>query len=174
MAAQSSRKPRDMTPEATRLARLRMLKVMDTEAEPIFDSLVKLASTVCNTPISLVSLLDGERQWFKANIGLEDTSQTPQEFAFCGHAIEGTGLMEVGDTLQDVRFANNPLVTGAPHIRFYAGVPIVMPGGEAMGTICVIGREPKFWMRPSGTCCFNWARRLQKHCCSGSALITLT
>lgn len=143
MAAQSSRKPRDMTPEATRLARLRMLKVMDTEAEPIFDSLVKLASTVCNTPISLVSLLDGERQWFKANIGLEDTSQTPQEFAFCGHAIEGTGLMEVGDTLQDVRFANNPLVTGAPHIRFYAGVPIVMPGGEAMGTICVIGREPK-------------------------------
>lgn len=129
--------------ELARRARLRMLAVMDTEPEPIFDSLARLASAICGTPIALVSLLDGNRQWFKANIGLEGVSQTAQEVAFCAHAIENGDFMEVGDVLADMRFAANPLVTGDPHIRFYAGAPLVMPDGERMGTLCVIDKHSR-------------------------------
>ena len=127
--------------EAKRRARLRMLGVLDTAPEPIFESLARLASTICGTPIALVSLLDGERQWFKANIGLHGVAQTDQKIAFCEHAIQSSALMEVADAQADPRFAANPLVTGAPHVRFYAGVPLVMPGGESVGTLCVIDRE---------------------------------
>ena len=124
--------------EAKRLARLRLLSVMDTDAEPIFESLARLASAICGAPIALVSLIDGERQWFKANIGLTGVDQTNKDIAFCAHAIQGTGLMEVGDARQDARFVDNPLVAGAPHVRFYAGVPLVMPQGECVGTLCVL------------------------------------
>ena len=129
--------------ENERLARLRLLSVMDTESEPIFESLARLASAICSTPIALVSLIDGERQWFKANIGLAGVPQTDKNIAFCAHAIQGAGLMEVGDAQQDARFVDNPLVAGAPHIRFYAGVPLVMPQGERVGTLCVLDRHAR-------------------------------
>ena len=127
--------------ETQRQARLRMLAVLDTEPEPIFDSLARLASTLCGTPIALVSLLDGQRQWLKANVGWPEMAQTSQHMAFCAYAIENDSLMEVSDAQADPRFATNPLVTDAPNIRFYAGVPLVMPGGERVGTLCVLDRE---------------------------------
>lgn len=129
--------------EARRLARLQMLAVMDTEPEPIFESLTRLAADICGTPISLISLLDDKRQWFKSNLGLEGVRETNREIAFCAHAIEGDELMEVCDAQLDPRFAANPLVTGDPHIRFYAGVPIVMPEGERLGTLCVIDGQAR-------------------------------
>lgn len=129
--------------EVQRLARLRMLAVMDTEREPIFDALTRLAADLCGTPISLISLIDEKRQWFKSNLGLEGVEQTDREMAFCAHAIQAGAVMEVCDAEQDPRFAVNPLVTGEPHIRFYAGAPIVMPGGERLGTLCVIDRQAR-------------------------------
>ncbi len=127
--------------ESVRLDRLRQLAVMDTGHEPVFDALARTASAICGTPIALVSLIDDTRQWFKANIGLEGVAQTSRKVAFCAHAIAGTELMEVPDALEDARFVSNPLVTGAPHIRFYAGAPIIMPGGERLGTLCVLDRQ---------------------------------
>jgi PAS domain S-box-containing protein len=129
--------------ESRRLARLHLLAVMDSGPEPIFDSLARAASTICGTPISLVSLLDDKRQWFKANVGLDGVQETARDIAFCAHAIESGALLEVGDALLDARFKTNPLVTGEPGIRFYAGAPIVMPGGERLGTLCVIDRQPR-------------------------------
>lgn len=133
----------DAEAENRRLARLHLLAVMDSGPEPIFDSLARAASTICGTPISLVSLLDDRRQWFKANVGLEGVQETARDVAFCAHAIESDALLEIGDALLDVRFKANPLVTGEPGIRFYAGAPIVMPGGERLGTLCVIDRQPR-------------------------------
>ncbi|MCG2595673.1 PAS-domain containing protein [Ramlibacter sp. XY19] len=128
--------------EQRRLARLRELAVLDTAPEPVFDALVRIAAAVCGTPIALISLIDTERQWFKANLGLEGVAQTPRDVAFCDHAIRGNEVMEVPDATRDARFATNPLVTGDPDIRFYAGAPIEMPGGERIGTLCVIDRRP--------------------------------
>lgn len=129
--------------ESRRLARLQLLAVMDTEPEPIFDSLTRLAADICGAPISLISLVDEKRQWFKSNLGLEGVQQTDRSVAFCAHAIEDDGLMEVCDAQLDPRFAANPLVTGEPRIRFYAGVPLVMPEGERLGTLCVIDRQAR-------------------------------
>src|SRR5436190_235345 len=129
--------------ERRRLGRLRLLAVLDTEPEPLFDGLVHLAASICDMPISLVSLVDDKRQWFKANLGLEDTGETARDIAFCAHAIEGEDVMQVSDATQDARFAANPLVLGDPKIRFYAGAPITMPGGERIGTLCVIDRRPR-------------------------------
>lgn len=129
--------------EDERLSRLRSLKVLDTEAEPIFDAIARMASSVCGVPIALLSLVDSDRQWFKSNVGLPGATQTPREVAFCAHAILRPELMEVPDAMQDPRFSTNPLVTGQPHIRFYAGAPIVMPGGESIGTLCVIDRQAR-------------------------------
>ena len=126
--------------EAERLRVLHALRVLDTAPEPLFDSIARLASQVCGTPIALLSLVDGERQWFKANVGLDGVSQTPRAMAFCAHAIGGDALFEVGDATIDPRFASNPLVTGDPSIRFYAGAPLALPGGQRVGTLCVIDR----------------------------------
>ena len=128
--------------ERRRLARLRMLAVLDTEPEPVFDALVGIAAAICGTPIALISLVDSDRQWFKANLGLDGVSETPRAVAFCDHAIRGDQVMEVPDASRDPRFVANPLVTADPHIRFYAGAPIEMPGGERVGTLCVIDRQP--------------------------------
>ena len=129
--------------EPERLSRLRQLAALDTEAEPIFDALTETAALVTGAPIALISLIDANRQWFKSNIGLPDTSETPRNIAFCAYAILGDDFLEVSDALEDPRFADNPLVTGDPKIRFYAGAPIVLSDGFRMGTLCVIDRQPQ-------------------------------
>lgn len=128
--------------EAHRLARLKALAVLDTEPEPVFDALTRLASEVCGVPIALVSLVDADRQWFKSDHGLGAT-ETPRDVAFCAHAILGTAVMEVPDATQDARFARNPLVLDDPNIRFYAGAPIALDDGTRVGTLCVIDRQPR-------------------------------
>ena len=128
--------------EEWRLQSLRDLNVLDTAPEAEFDALVKVASMVCGVPISLISLVDADRQWFKADVGL-GAVQTPRDVAFCAHAILGDQIFEVEDALQDERFAGSPLVQGAPDIRFYAGAPIMLANGARIGTLCVIDREPK-------------------------------
>jgi PAS domain S-box-containing protein len=134
---------RDPGKESARLAALRALGVLDTPADSALDALVRAAAALCDAPISLVSLIDAERQWFKANHGLPDVAETPRDWSFCSHAI-ATGLpMEVPDASRDARFAVNPLVTGDPGIRFYFGVPLALTGGERVGTLCVIDRVPR-------------------------------
>jgi diguanylate cyclase (GGDEF)-like protein/PAS domain S-box-containing protein len=129
--------------EHERLARLHALAILDTEPEPLFDALAQAAAEVCGTPIALVSLVDARRQWFKAAWGLAGTRETPREHAFCAHAIADDVLMEVPDALADPRFTDNPLVRGAPDIRFYAGMPLCLSDGARLGTLCVIDRTPR-------------------------------
>ncbi|MBB4131804.1 diguanylate cyclase [Xanthomonas sp. 3075] len=129
--------------EAQRLARLALLQVVDTDAEPFFDALAAAAQAIAGTPIALVSLVDEQRQWWKANIGLPGASETPRELAFCAHAIQDDVVMEVRDAPADPRFSDNAMVTGAPGIRYYAGAPIVLSDGLRMGTVCVIDQRPR-------------------------------
>ncbi len=130
--------------EKRRLASLHALNILDSENEPTFDGLVEVAAEVCGVPISLVSLIDKDRQWFKANTGLPGTDETPRDIAFCSHAIEGNNdLLEIQDASADPRFNQNPLVTGAPDIRFYAGAKLKLADGSVAGTLCVIDRQPK-------------------------------
>ncbi len=129
--------------ERERVARLHALSVLDTAAEPLFDALTHAAMALAVVPIALISLIDTQRQWFKSNLGMGEVEQTPRDLAFCAHAILSDELMEVPDALADPRFADNPLVTGAPGIRFYAGAPIVLADGLRMGTLCVIDRRPR-------------------------------
>lgn len=134
--------------EAMRLARLALLGVLDTPPEAIYDRLAQTAATICQAPVALVTFIDADRQWFKANIGLTGTSQTSRDLAFGAHTILGTELMEVGDAHTDTRFSGNPLVLGDAAIRFYAGVPLTMPGGERVGTLCVLDRIPRKLTEP--------------------------
>ncbi len=129
--------------EAQSLASLERLGVMDSQTEPAFDALVRAASLVCGVPISLISLIDADRQWFKANEGLNGVTQTPRDVAFCAHAVLGTEVFEVSDATQDARFSQNPLVLGDPSIRFYAGMPLKLGDGSRIGTLCVIDRKPR-------------------------------
>jgi diguanylate cyclase (GGDEF)-like protein/PAS domain S-box-containing protein len=132
-----------MLTEERRLAALRELDLLDTEREQEFDELVRLASQLCETPIALFSLVAEDRQWFKASHGL-DTAETPRCDSFCSVAIlTPTSMMIVADTLCDERFAKNALVLGSPNIRFYAGMPILAPHGEPVGTLCVIDLVPR-------------------------------
>ena len=129
--------------EPARLSALFATGLLDSEPEALFDNITGLASTILGTPISLVSLVDADRQWFKSVVGLA-VRQTPREQAFCAHAIlRPDQPFIVEDTFTDKRFATNPLVTGAPHIRFYAGIPLVTQDGHALGTLCVIDQEPR-------------------------------
>lgn len=128
--------------EEERLEVLRRYELLDTSAEQSFDDIAHLASTICGTPISLITFVDADRQWFKAKIGL-DTSETPREHAFCAHTLATNRLMVVEDATADPRFADNPLVTSDPHIRFYAGAPLIDSEGFGLGSLCVIDRTPR-------------------------------
>jgi PAS domain S-box-containing protein len=128
--------------EVERLAALGACAILDTAAEKIFDDFPNLASYICQTPIALVSFVDAARQWFKAKIGI-NASEFPREVAFCAHAILKPDIFIVNDTFKDKRFAKNPLVLSEPHIRFYAGVPLITSDGHALGTLCVIDRVPR-------------------------------
>jgi GAF domain-containing protein len=129
--------------EAQRQRDLDTYRILDTLPQAAYDDIARLASLLCGAPIALVSLIDRDRQWFKARTGFEPDA-TRRDEAFCNHAIRAPGqVMEIPDATQDPRFAANPLVTGDAAIRFYAGMPLVTPGGSAIGTVCVLDRAPR-------------------------------
>ncbi len=140
MPAVTAPTPRD---EAARLAALRELNVLDTMPEAVYGDIVLLATQLCGAPIGLISLVDGKRQWFKARLGIA-TEETSRDIAFCAHAIVAdASVFVVEDAALDPRFCDNPLVTGGPRIRFYAGAPVVAAGGHALGTVCVVDTVPR-------------------------------
>jgi anti-sigma regulatory factor (Ser/Thr protein kinase) len=128
--------------ETERLATLHSYRILDTQPEQAFDDLTLLASYICETPIALITLIDTDRQWFKSRVGLSQ-SETSRSISFCSHAIDQTGLYIIRDAATHETFRHNPLVTGEPNIRFYAGAPLVAPNGHALGTLCVIDRVPR-------------------------------
>lgn len=128
--------------EAERLAALAASTLMDSPPEEVFDRVTWLASHATDCPMALLTLLSGQRQWFKSRLGM-DQHETPRALAFCSHAIMQDGPFVVEDAGADPRFAANPLVTGAPHIRFYAGYPVLDAQGMALGSLCVLDSEPR-------------------------------
>ncbi|MYN29991.1 sensor domain-containing diguanylate cyclase [Duganella levis] len=128
--------------ETVRLASLKSLNVLDTPAEERFDRVTRMARRMFRVPVALVSIVDENRQWFKSAQGL-DACETPRDVSFCGHAILGDDIFLIPDALADQRFADNPLVTGAPHVRFYAGCPLRAPDGNKVGTLCIIDHVPR-------------------------------
>lgn len=125
-----------------RLRALREMLILDTPPEERFDRVVRFAAEEFDMPMVLVSLVDAKRQWFKARVGL-DACETDRDASFCGHAILQPQMMIVEDATRDERFHDNPLVVGAPYVRFYAGAPLQLPGGEIVGTLCMIDRRPR-------------------------------
>ena len=130
------------TDDEHRLQALRQMLILDTPPEERFDRVVRFAAEEFEMPIVLVSLVDEKRQWFKARVGI-DACQTDRESSFCGHAITQPQIMVVPDAHQDERFHDNPLVVGPPHVRFYAGATLQLPGGQIVGTLCLIDQKPR-------------------------------
>lgn len=128
--------------ERERLGALRALLLLDTPPEERFDRIVQFAAREFDVPIALISLVDENRQWFKSRVGL-DACETSREVSFCGHALSMDAPLVIEDALLDERFADNPLVTGPPHIRFYAGAPLRLPSGLVVGTLCLIDQVPR-------------------------------
>jgi diguanylate cyclase (GGDEF)-like protein len=128
--------------EDARRATLRVLQILDTDPDERFDRITRMARRIFQVPIALVSLVDADRQWFKSAQGLE-VRETPRDVSFCGHAILSDDILLVPDAHRDPRFADNPLVTGPPHVRFYAGCPVRSPSGHRLGTLCVIDRQAR-------------------------------
>ncbi len=128
--------------DASRVAAVEKYAILDTDPEQTFDDLTHLASFICKTPMAMVSIVDEKRQWFKSRVGIID-SETPRDIAFCSRAIQQSDLFIVPDALADDRFRNNPLVLSEPHIRFYAGAPLINEDGYALGTLCVVDCLPR-------------------------------
>jgi GAF domain-containing protein/predicted RNA-binding protein YlqC (UPF0109 family) len=129
--------------ESERLAALRRYDILDTPPEEGFDRVTRLAARALDVPIALIALLDENRQWYKSCFGLDRTTETDREISFCAHNVQDREIMVVEDATQDPRFANNPLVTGAPGVRFYAGTPLLTPDGHMIGSLCVIDTTPR-------------------------------
>jgi signal transduction histidine kinase/CheY-like chemotaxis protein len=128
--------------EAQRLESLRFYQILDTEPEAVYDEITQLAAYICQCPIATISVIEKDRQWYKARLGM-DLKETPREISFCAHTIVGQTPLVVEDTTLDARFADNPVVKNDPHVRFYAGVPLIDKEGCALGTLCVVDRQPR-------------------------------
>ncbi|GAA5180567.1 hypothetical protein GCM10025771_25370 [Niveibacterium umoris] len=136
------RTPAFPSDEAARVQALHDLLILDTEPEEQFDAITGFCASAFRVPIALVSLVDTNRQWFKSRQGL-DACETGRDISFCGHAILQAEPLVIPDALEDARFADNPLVTGDPKIRFYAGMPLELSSGHRIGTLCLIDRKPR-------------------------------
>jgi len=139
----SMQKPDIPANESDRLVALDRYKILDTLPEQVYDDLTQLAADICGTSIALISLVDKDRQWFKSRVGI-DATETPRDISFCGHAVAEGSILNVPDASLDPRFADNPLVAQYPNIRFYAGVPLITDDNFALGTLCVIDRQPRY------------------------------
>ena len=130
------------TSESGRLNALAEYEVLDTPEEDAFDDLTALAAQICDAPMALITIVEEHRQWFKSRIGI-DAEETPRDISFCSHALKELDLFIIPDAREDERFASNPLVTGEPFLRFYAGAPLVNDDGHALGTLCVLDSVPR-------------------------------